>query len=305
MRQVLLFVLAMGGCDRCSAPPPPPEHIEDELARVLEPEPQEVTALWQRASASLAVSEIPAASVRYTVPSCPLRWEVRWLQLSEVAEGREPVGVEVVGEISGTPKGEELVLGFDALRSEALADGSRAVRPVSKPSLAPAVVVTDGIRWRDTETSPLWRASSAIPPLSTLFAPLPEKVGAREKWDLTLASTPVPAGKEQPIEEMHAEVELSGLIEVGGVPAAVVTGLWPRRRAAEQPLLRRQVEKWRGRFVILASGRLFYAAAVAQTWQWWSPKPGEENEKLGRAEMELRLVEACDGPTLPRFELPH
>jgi hypothetical protein len=297
------LLIAVAACDGCRAQPAPKERIEDELRNVEEPTPAEVNAMWERATRGIELAPAAPTLTRYALPSCPLRWQVRWLQLTEIASGREPAGTETLATIAGTAKDGAMEVVLESQRSEALADGTRTPRPDANLHMDPSRLRTDGLRWRETGTGSMWRASGLLPPLAALFPPLPElsEPGARAEWELTLAATRVPAGKEHPIEEMRAQVELPGFLEVGGQTAAVLLGSWPRRRAAEEPLLSRRVEKWRGRFVVLVNGRLLHAALTARTWQWWSPKPGEENEQHGSTEMELRLVEACDGPTLPRF----
>jgi hypothetical protein len=97
------------------------------------------------------------------------------------------------------------------------------------------------------------------------------------------------------------DLRLDGWQQVGAERAAILSGSWQDDDLRFDPIESRRVARWRGRFAVSERGRLLHAALVANSWQRFSQRGAGETDKHGTAELELRLVDACDGVTLPRM----
>lgn len=318
------FVVLMGGCDGCGGPPAPPvPAVSDAGIFDLVPVPakEETFALWQQAAAGLSVGEGEAFSLAYTVPTCSVRYELRSQYLAEVAEGRGPAGIEIVAELVGNPDTDRLTWQMVSMRNFLVHDGERDERPNDITPWPPALVRTDGERWHEEKgPSTLWAAFSAVPPLVGLFPRLPPgtKLGDTYPWKVESydkrTTAKVEKRREQsPAKELpnltphayEAEVTVASWQRLARAnletDAAVLVASWTDEKRELDPTESHRAERWIGRYVIAKNGRLIHAAAIAGRYQWWQVNATERNSKIGSAEVELRLVEDCDTPTLPRF----
>jgi len=318
------IALASSGCDRCTPedPSPPPEGYVDRPANTyleqVEPPPSEAPArLWRSVAKEGwgAEAEPPEKTVRWQVPSCPLRYVLRSRHLYDVAEGREPAGQAIRVEIVANPSEGGVTLQATEVATSLVADGARGT-PSQHATIDWALpqVTTDGTSWRELDgPTTLWSAYSTVPALTGFFPDLPRagQVGARIAWGVDIhqqrttkeierrraEGRPVPS-----VTPTHRErsLEVTGFIDLDGATALVLEGSWSMMVDIRDRMLMRRAERWRGHFVVVAdSGRLLHAALVGRSLQELELDDRERRESRGRGEIELRLVEACDGPTLP------
>jgi hypothetical protein len=333
-RQVLAYAFVFAfvpsvGCDNCKHRPTPSasDLVPDASLIDMAPEPdlEELTELWKRAAAGLTVGDGEAFPLGYTIPKCSVRYELRSLVLAEVSEGRPPAGVEIVAEVVGNPDTSQLTWQVISLRSYLLHDGERTSRPRDTASWAPALVHTDGEAWREDQgPSSLWAASDGLPPLGAQFPKLPKgsKLGSRYKWQVDSFAKRTTTKIEKRREDnpdaripnlvpdsYEADIEVSEWIRLSwqqehkprSIGAAVLKGSWSVEKRNHDPIESHRAERWKGRWVIAETGRLVHAISISGNYRWWATSPKEHNSKLGSAEIELRLIEDCDTPTLPRF----
>lgn len=318
-------LVTLVGCDRCTSedPPPPPPSIGENdvdpnfLERVPSPPEDEAAALWRSAARDGwgEPSAAPTETVRWQVPSCPLRYMLRGHHLYEVAEDREPAGQSVLASIVANPSDGGVTLQVTEVATAIVADGARGT-PTQHATVDWALpqVTTDGLTWREKDgPTTVWSAYGTVPALVGLFPALPRAtaVGGKLKWgvDIFLQRTTQeierrraegkPAPTVSPIQR-ERELEVKGFIDLGGETAMVLTGHWTMAVDVRDRMLLRRAERWRGHFVVIpATGRLLHAALVGRSLQEMELESRDRNESEGRGEIELRLVEACDGPTLP------
>jgi hypothetical protein len=290
-----------------------------------EPEAKELMEVWKRAAKTLAVGQGDAFPLVYAIPKCSVRYEMRSVVLSEVAEGRDPAGVELVAELVGNPDTDRLTWQVLGLRSSLLHDGERQPRPANMIAWPPALVHTDGESWHEDQgPSSLWAAFGGLPPLGAQFPKLlkASKLGSRYKWQVDSYSKSTTTKVEKRREDnpdaqvpnlvpesYEADIEVTEWIRLSwkqnqeerSIKAAVLQGSWTVEKKKQDPIESQRAERWRGRWVVAENGRLVHAVSMAGKYQWWATSPKERNSKLGSAEIELRLVEDCDTPTIPRF----
>lgn len=319
------LALAAAGCDGCDGGPPdlPASAAGDAGIFDLVPTPkkEETFELWKRAADGLTVSDGEAFPLAYTVPTCSTRYELRSQYLAEVAEGREPAGVEIVADLVANPDTDRLTWQMVSMRNFLVHDGERDERPHDITTWPPALVRTDGELWHEEKgPSTLWAAFSAIPPLVGLFPKLPKgaKLGDTFKWKVDSYSKRTTAKVEKRRQEnpdqalpnftpdsYEAEVTVAAWQRLGRgettTDAAVLVASWSDEKKELDPTESERAERWLGRYVIAKNGRLIHAVAIAGRYQWWQVSSTERNSKIGSAEVELRLVEDCDTLTLPRF----
>ncbi len=318
---VLAFVLVAGGCDACDDRPPIPvasRNDENLLERAPEPKRGELETLWKAATDGVDVRPGEKFALRYRIPTCSARYELRSLVLSEVADGRDPAGVEAVAELVANPDTANLTWQVVGLRTFLIHDGEREERPNKRSEWPTALVSTDGTRWNENAgPSTLWAAYTVIPPLSTLFPWLPpEGAAGVYPWKVSLfhkrtieklqkrvmADAAVPNVSPRTYE---AKAHVSQWQRLHGsgreTPVAVVTAEWTEQRHELDPMESARAERWVGRYTVADNGMLVHAVAISGRFQWWEVAPGERNEKLGSAEIELRLVQHCKSATLPPF----
>jgi hypothetical protein len=318
MRRFWIALLSTtAACGACGEDAPPPPRFDGDASVVdLAPDVtnEELFTIWKRAAGDLAVEDGQPASLRYQVPSCPLRYAVRSRHLNEVAKGREPAGVETVAEVTATPSGETVAWQVVKHALFALHDEDRSEQKVPRADTSPAIVKTDGIVFReDGGPTALWAAHTSLPPLHWFYPTLPKEsaVGSTSRWTIvTYAKTT--GGKGERTRDPNAmlanmtpsqqavEVTLASWQRIASTPAAVLGGAWNVIEETTSPMKSERVERWRARWVVLDNGRVLHAIAAAGTYHAWTTG-ADENSKLGSAELELRLVEACDGPVLQGF----
>ncbi len=281
--------------------------------------------MWQRAAKNLTIDDGDAFPLTYTIPKCSVRYAMRSVVLAEVAGGRPPAGVEILAEIVGNPDTDRLTWQLVGLRSFLLHDGERRERPATRTKWPPTLVFTDGASWREARgPSTLWAAFSVVPPLVSQFPILPEDgtLGASYRWNVqTYAKRTTSKVEQRRIGDPDADIPnlvpesyevavalaewqrltWSSQGEQRSVRAAVLRGSWSRERTDYERIERHSAERWRGRWVVTETGRLLHAIAMAGRYQWWAISSEEHNSKLSSTEIELRLIEDCDTPTLPRF----
>ncbi len=319
------LTISLAACDACSSRPPPPPPVTAEDAGILElapiPEMSELIQLEERALAGLAVGAGAAFRPAYTIPTCSVRYELRSQYLAEVAPGREPAGMEVVVELVGNPDTDRLTWQMLSMRTFFLNEGEREERPYGVASWPPALVRSDGERFVELAgPSTLWSAFTAIPPLLSLFPRLPPDlaIDVSYPWKVESFNQRTTSKVEQRRED-RPDAGVPNLTpntyDVQVTPSAwrrlasdrrstdvlLLTAEWSTERSEIEPTESQRAERWRARYLVAANGRLVYLVAAAGRYQYWQPSASERNSKLGSAEVELRLVEDCDTPTLPRF----
>jgi hypothetical protein len=325
---VLAFALSAGllagGCDACEDKPPIPA-VSSSDAGVLdlapEPEQKDLDAAWSEAAGQLEVKPGDAAKLAYTIPKCSVRYALRSTVLGEVAEGRQPAGMEVVAELVGNPDADRLTWQLVSLVTFLLHDGEREERVTKKGNWAPALVRTDGKRWFEEKgPTALWKSHTALPPLGSLFPGLPKKEG-EYSWQVDTISGRTTAKIERRREEdPDAEIpkvkpdsyvvtlKVDGGVKLSpkdgegnSMRATVLRGRWVREETTVDPIESQRAERWKGRWVVAENGRLVHAIMKCGKYQWWATSEHERNSKIGSIETELRLIEDCDTPTLSRF----
>ena len=328
-RLLLAFVaaVALSACDACDDKPPAGAQRAQLDASVLDlaPEPTEaeLTEVWADAARDIAVGKSDAFPLRYSIPTCSVRYELRSVILGEVAEGRPPAGIETRAEVVGNPDTARLTWQVVNVRTFLLHDGERLERPNSDGDWAPALVHTDGKVWfEERGPTTLWTAFSAVPPLSAQFPALREanEIGVAYPWIIETyprattakieerrtsspdASVPNVA-PDRTEAKVHVAERVSLTYRHGDAPrsirAAVLHGAWTIETTETHPTETQRAERWKGRWVVTEHGRLLHAISLAGKYQWWSRSKTEQTSKAGSSEIELRLVEDCDGPTLP------
>jgi len=323
---VVVLALAATGCDRCTPedpPPPPPSSPGVDpvdatfLDQVPAPAPSAAADLWTEVATDAwgRPTDAPPEPVRWRVPSCPLRYVLRSHHLYEVAEDREPAGQSMRAEIAANPSEGGVTLQATEVATAVVADGARGTATQHATiDWALPQVTTDGLRWREKDgPTTVWSAYGTVPALVGLFPSLPRvtAVGGHTKWglDIFLQRTTQeiqrrradgkPAPNVSPIER-ERDLEVKGFIDVGGERAMVLAASWTVVVDVRKRLMLRRAERWRGHFVMIpATGRLLHAALVGRSRQEIELDSRDRKESEGRGEIELRLVEACDGPTLP------
>jgi hypothetical protein len=251
-------------------------------------------------------------------PSCPLRYQLFSLHGAEVAPGRPPTGIEMLAELSLSPAAEGFSLQLVEASKALLHDDERQDTTVDVASWVPTALSSDGRKLSELAgPTTLWASTTALPAVSVFFPLLPQRVhvGSKAKWVIASYKQHATAEVERqraadaavapPMpEQIAADVMVADWISVGEGEqrevAAILEGSWALDTHEVEPIETKRKERWFGRFVITASGRLLYAGMVANKWQWWSQADEKAGEKPGFAEQELRLVEACDGASLPR-----
>ena len=323
--------MVLAGCDGCDSPPqPPPPKLADAGVLDMAPAPKvaELLDSWRLATGSYAESEAQPFELAYTIPTCSVRYQLRSVVLGEVAEGREPAGVEIIAELVGNPAAGRLTWQLVGMQSFLLHDGERSARPQNLATWGPALVQTDGRSWaEDRGPSTLWAAHSSVPPLLMQFPRLEPDAQKGKPYSWTAdtftkrATSKVEERREKqpdagvprlPAERHEIQVALEEFRQLvaqdtdagagASTRVAVLTGSWTTEKNLIDPIESQRAERWKARWAIAENGRLIHAISLAGRYQWWAVSASERNSKLGSAEVELRLVEDCDTPTLPRFD---
>jgi hypothetical protein len=285
-------------------------------ASVAEPSDAWLAASWRAATEEHGASDATPGALRWQLPSCALRLQLRSLTTSDVAPGRAPVGTELLLELDATPREGVLELRVASGSSASIHGDNHSQRPIDPKSWLPAHVETDGALWQEAPgPSTLWAAHGAIPPLALAFPRLPATTatGALARWVIRSYPERVTSAAERaraadpsaqtapPGHAQSVDLRLDGWQQVGAERAAILSGSWRDDDLRFDPIESHRVARWRGRFAVSERGRLLHAALVANSWQRFSQRGAGETDKHGTAELELRLVDACDGVTLPRM----
>lgn len=301
------------------------------LERVPSPREETLRRRWKAASQG-RVQPAPApedgSPPRWQLPSCALRYE---LSSWNIAENATPDGSakSQAQSRAGVGRGREATtrVAFslnpdsDSVTLQVV-DAVTTVNAEGVPSTPTAHAVhdwalpqltTDGRRWRERQgPTTVWSAYASVPALQGQFPVLPTSgaVGARMAWPLEIQ----PVGVTRDVEDRRArgvgggevvapirrtrDLRLAGYLFVDGVRAAALEAQWDTVVDVSSPRRFLRAERWLGRFIVLlSSGRLLYAISRGRSWQELDSH--DAIETTGRGEIELRLVEACDGPTLP------
>jgi hypothetical protein len=315
-------LLTLTGCDRCTSEdlpvPPPPKELSD-LDMVEAPAADPVRAMWERATGDLDVAPGKAQPLRYVTPPCVLRYEARNEIFSEVADNRQPTGVVTVAEIVAKPHGDdawtlEVVNAVGSVHT----DGEAAPQVVDTAVWPPPTLRTEKRNLREWKgPTTLWAAHSLLPAMATLFFPLPARsdLGASVTWKQRvferaetakaergrLAGKPV--SPKSPAETI-AHLAITRWLAIGGEPVARLEGKWDYNFAEVEPITSRRVERWQADAAFVARGWPLYYYAFANVWRFVAPAEDEGHHTMGTMVRALRLVEACEGPVLPRFARP-
>ena len=330
-RHFLVAVLAVGvglaaGCDRCTSEPPPAPPPPKDLGdlEMVEPPPEDAASKrWDALASALEISDRTPGSLAYALPPCPLRYQVRGEFFSDIAEGREPAGVITLAEILATPEPtpEEpmrLRLELVTVESALHVDGERGDKPIDPSGWPPTAVRVESRAWRETRgPSTLWAAHTVFPALASVFFPLPKssEVGASVGWKQRIfdrgetgkAERARDAGRPphpKAPEEQLAHLHVDRWIAIGDAGAAVLSGQWAWKAHRVEPIESRRAERWRAHAVFLESGWPLFFASFANIWRFSAPTEDQGRHALGTQLRALRLVEACEGPVLPRWSSP-
>jgi len=289
---------------------------------VAPPAPDAAGKRWEALAAELEVEASTPGKLAYAVPPCPLRYEILGEYFSEVAEGREPAGVVTVAEILATPEPgrepPEVGLTLERVRSALDIDGERGAKPVKVDGWPPTSVRVESHAWRETQgPSTLWAAHTVFPALASLFFPLPDRSdqGASVGWKQRIFDRGETEKAEQrrdagepphpkAPEEQLAHLQIARWVTIEGTKAAVLEGAWSWSARHVEPIESRRAERWVAEAVFLESGWPLYFASFANVWRFSAPAADQGRHTLGTQLRALRLVEACEGPTLPRFPPP-
>lgn len=324
-RFVVLYLLAaLGGasCDGCTAC-----QQKKSFGGVLtaaEPESEVLGEVWKDASAKLKVTNAALGqSLRYKLPAtdCQLGYQLRSRRVNNIPKTtRPPAGAEFLITVKtednpDDPKFMRFVA--ESIRKDSLAENKRTVgKAHPAEAFAPSRVRTDGLSLKEHSVpTTLWSLHASFPGLSYSFPDLPTQtaLGSSALWQRrTVSSAALEAyisgidkgmSPPKPRRSVKAiDVRLTRWIDVDKVRAGVLHAEWRDATTTRRPLKHRTVDRWKGRYTMLASGRLLHAIAIAETTSWWETKERENQKQTGSAQLELRLVSACDGPTLPGFE---
>ena len=80
--------------------------------------------------------------------------------------------------------------------------------------------------------------------------------------------------------------------------AVILVASWVVEDVTDAPLPHEKLERYKARYVISERGHVVHAIVLGRARHWWSPRPGESNEKQSLSEYELRLTEGCGGVAL-------
>lgn len=294
MRRRLALILVLGAVACGGAPAaPPPSTIPIGAAPTSGPTP-------------------PPPSVRWTLPTCPLRYEVL---TTERFEGSLPLGAsELVTFLSvdatTTASGLELRLSSTA----AMKNGKHRPYAVPDTGFPPLTVATDGARWHVVGDSVLFAGFGSQGGLAWLFPDLPD--GARQSWDYPVDPSRL---NQNGVSVLNSQVFSSPALPVLGKAKPIV---WPlREETSTSPdgrlvMRARGPERWSSRspggasdfsvleregeirteHVILPNGRLFRAHLERDVNLTLTVEKSEPIRSRLVQRSDAHLVAACDGP---------
>lgn len=249
--------------------------------------------------------------MRWTLPSCPLHYE---LLTKEELEGS--FGLESFLAIEATTKDDRLELRVASTMW--MLTGQHRPFAVPDKGFDPLVLKTDGIRWSPVGQSILFASLGTQGGLGWMFPPIPE--GAQRSWDYPMAERTLGHNGVSMLQS-------DGAAQIG---VGRVLG-WPLRQEAEISregnlvLRARGPERWssqaapgeqvlaglerdgelRSEHVILPSGRLLRATLQRETTLLLTVNmttPPRTMRSRFRQRSEVHLVSACDGPTASKLE---
>ncbi|MEZ4443333.1 MAG: hypothetical protein R3B72_29830 [Polyangiaceae bacterium] len=313
------MALALTGCDGCGEPAPvpaPPPKPGADLDMVQVPEREPLRRRFQEAATQLTIAPGEPAPLTYHEPPCTLRYQVVAETFAKPGDD-EQAGVVTRAEVELQPAGDHLTLTLTAIHSALLAHGDRtpatinpAIWPPAELHLSPRALTEEGA------PSDLWTAHSQLPALASLFPPLPEADSVR--WSLRTfprieaareererlagkRASASPPLEQQALEQL-AELRISEWLLIEDTPAAVLEGQWDALVEALDMGEKRRAERWRLHAVFLASGWPLQVVTTANVWRFVVQGKDEGEHSIGSRYRELRLVDACEGPVLPRVE---
>ena len=312
------------GCDRCNCRGEETGGFGGALP-IGDPSEGKLTDQWKQASTSLNVKEAAeGATINYRVPpqGCALHYELSWEQLHQIPKtDRPPTGpVTFVQVVAEARDAEHLGFSAEWARTDNLVDGKiRAGQPGRLPTFAAADVTTDGLSWTEPKPPPkqLWGVLGQFPGLSYSFPTLPkeQKIGTKGRWNRRTYSprqindyaTRTADGEHVPRPRpniLGIDTKVDGFLDIDGERALVLLANWSTSETKRDHIRNRRSERWTARYVVLNSGRLLHAVASATRTLWWETKEREQQMQRGDMVLELRLTEACDGPTVASFAVP-
>lgn len=284
-----------------------------------------------------------AAAPHWSMPSCPLRYEIRTLETTKMSGAGEGVQLVTFIDLRAVPRDSFLELTSTVTAEPSM--GSRRYRSFTQPShdYAPVHLRTDGRSWAELDgPTMVWKRFGTQGGIERLFPKLPESAtdGARTTWQidfptasetcvvesargkhagLTREACTLPAGASvTPVPSLVAEVKLERWTEVGGLRAAVVTmkgtevldppNVTQFSGAVETRVSMRGRVELRGEYVVLSTGRILRATVeknVHVDAEWTTEGKTDKPSTIhGHQKTELRLVEACDGPVEASLVVP-
>lgn len=270
------------------------------------------------------------AALAYRAPrGCRLayEWVARVRMFPGEAEAREglgPQGIEARGVAEGeADAGGTWTLGVRYRELAHLMGEVRAPASRDEGIAAPMLLRTDGRGWREEDgPTATWSAYGTFPGLVRFFPTLPAtpRAGSFSRWryrvhgdgagiavEVRRGGVRLPPGMVPPPAqgtERQARARVARWLRVDGAPVAVIETEGREDDASEQTVpgmgsvTTRSERRTLGEHLVLAStGRLLFArydddATVRMRL------PGREMVQRQTVHAELRLVGACDGPTM-------
>lgn len=272
----------------------------------------------------------PGATLRYASPrGCRLayEWIARMLVYPDARMAHEGVpvqGIESTGIAEGS--GDDTGTWTLAVRWRELSNLAGEIRaPASRDEgiAAPVLLRTDGHAWREQEgPTSTWCAYGTFPGLVRFFPSLPTntRVGASALWNYTTyprnaglaaevrrGGARLPPGVVPPTPEgtdNEARARIARWITVDGQPVAVIETTERKTDSAQQSVPGVGTVTSQGErrstgehLVLAASGRILFAR-YDDAIELHTRGVGISQDQRQSVHAELRLVGACDGPTL-------
>ncbi len=284
-------------------------------------------------SASVPLAQ-HAPPVRYAMPTCPLRYEVRDVDISRMDGVPLPAEVDTFMTVVARPASG--VLELTSTVSAHPKTGKWRAYDVPVDGYAPARLETDGARWteRDGPTQ-IYGSLGTIEGLAWFFPDLPPtgEPGSRAEWvvarpdqaamiEVEAGRGSLPGMKEaaarlkgnatpKSLEPVRLDVRLVRWADVGGTKVAELeaTGSRKDHESADGAghMNADVASTYHGRYVVTAAGRMLRANVVKESDVTlvtdFSGQVSTQHHTQ-RSVHDLALVGACDGPTDPSLAIP-
>lgn len=280
--------------------------------------PDPPAAIWDHLAPTLGAREAdaPPEALRWSLRAgCPLRYGIDSTAVVRSIDGAAtsgvgPEGVYLSMAVGWTAEGAAVRAAYDAPTTGFLLHDLRTPpRPMPVP---PGLeLALSGARVEPVGAATGWRSAGQTRGLGSYWLDLPTAgaPGSRSHPVVRSRASGGAAGRVPDVEE-RITLELVRWIDVAGARAAVLDA-WsttaipdPLAAAGGPPQAGRPsmvgTQEMRGRFVVLASGRLLHARLHDDSEVTLTASSITTRQRHARRS-EVRLIAACDGPTLPAF----